>query len=881
MTILSQSPPPDVTQEHMAVFLKSVCLAIGFTQEYDPSLGKTVLWMILLGLILEDMADFYEEINIQGFLSYSLKIFNCEYGVVIATSRDFQLNVNVFIPCSETSGEALYDWMNERLKRDFYEYAVDLRPILRFVQFPKPYVWKRTMIPSTRRLKNVRFDAKQKLVAYDAYAHSIIEVVSRGDIQRLSSYRPLQRMEIMDEENTRYWHRFPCDTIVGFCNPYVELHDHCQFIRTTFDVEKHLPSLCKRVVAAMKYPHPDSLINLLEIRTIPSQIRRVFVRLHRVHFGITDTLIVSVGSNFENVKSVKNLLLCEICIVYNCMRKFVCDKTTHVRMVHGLMHWLDHFQFGTVWRKWTLTSPFLYALMKCIPTHSLQRACGQHTMLFHVVAASICEDHGDQSQWTREIMERAHVVCEHGPANGIYVKRLRGLYNQRMHHNLMIYEEMSTPKATTCITRTVPTTSTISESDTTNEVSETPSSFERELTTTHHELANKITQTILHGKYKCTLIGSGVFYNGSDVDMVVHVPHADTLEKAHEEIQRLTGWKCHYDRFSENHISVIQGEFNGVKVDLQVYRSVSALERTRAEEETHRALILTRHICENTDDRLDGMIRHLHTVFDTLGLKGHCLCRFPGVAVTCIAIDVARRLNCGMCPTSMMRHVRERFQTDIPYFQLEHDEENTSIVQRPSCSAQVVVYESNIATRLTASITRHMLDVITAFTLNPKMSVSEWKTTNMITCLRMRPLDTYERVVALTLHSAAAKIDGHPLIDTAYIDTHEDHHDVLVRVTLKTDVDAARYGFRGTEQIQRVSILESIVMVSRSNSTRQWPLCTHPCKYVQGDIAESVGTLVSEKFVRVDEELCVPNAPHLLCDLCSYFDNRYWERIDV
>lgn len=73
-------------------------------------------------------------------------------------------------------------------------------------------------------------------------------------------------------------------------------------------------------------------------------------------------------------------------------------------------------------------------------------------------------------------------------------------------------------------------------------------------------------------------------------------------------------------------------------------------------------------------------------------------------------------------------------------------------------------------------------------------------------------------------------------------------------------------------------------MVSRETGGRQWALCSHPLAMVSSSLVSDNVTRVAQEgnmFVRVDGEICIPNAPHLMSDMMGYFDFRHWMRIDV
>ena len=890
--LASQSPPMAPTPEDSRSLLRALSHAIGLAQEYEISLGKRVLWKILMGLVA-GCSDFYEQCVDQHLLSPSVKVLHCAHGIVLATLRDFQLTLNVFVPRSDDDTRALYDWMVTLLKRDFFDYAIDLRPILAFVDSPPPHVQYRSMLPSPRRMPDLVLDLERRIVVFQEYASPVVEIIT--DYQRLSRYRPVTRMISSDDPTTVYWHRFDCGTIAAFQNPRVELHESIRVPRVDPCPLECLTPLCRRVVRALEPRCAPECLDVVEMKCVTVEVRRVFVAIHKSRFGISDELILTVGMHLGDAtsKETKNLMLAELCIVHEMMHRFSTETATplaHARLLEGLMNWLDRFQEVSCWRAWILTSAFMHALVSSVATSSMRRVGARYPILYHLMAATLCTQHPDPIAWDRDVTERAHLVCEaeeQSPENESaesFVRTLRNLYGEWSRVNQQAYASLADCAETEDsslsplrLNASKPRSETwcdvsLGDADDVAPPVGVPSR-------THDKTIARIASEVLQDRFECTLIGSGIFYDGGDVDIVVHVPNADTLEDAYDTVQTLSGWTRHYDRVSTEHITVLRGEFCGLKVDAQVWRGVHALDRTRAEQETHRALTLTRTLRDETDDRLRRLVHEFHVYATRIGFKGHVLCRLPGVAVTCMAISVAR-VGTVTSLGPMLETVRQRLEVDIPCFDLEGDGDRRSSEprERPTCAVQVVLAEVNVASRMTACTTRHLLDTV-AWSLrddgvgSPRM----WRVHHMITCLRMRPRDAYERTVALTLHASLCKMDGHPLVETAYVDEHPETEDVIVRVTLRRD---ARYGFRGTETLSRVAMIDSLVMVSRGDGTRQWALCTHPCAHATS-IAPSVSDVGDEMFVRVDSELCVPNAPHLMSDLLGYFDPRHWTRVDV
>ena len=274
-----------------------------------------------------------------------------------------------------------------------------------------------------------------------------------------------------------------------------------------------------------------------------------------------------------------------------------------------------------------------------------------------------------------------------------------------------------------------------------------------------------------------------------------------------------------------------------------------------------------------------ALLSRLHDRFERLGLKGHRLCRLPGVAVTCLGVVVARGAPPDLALDAALARAHDLLHRDLPCVDFDAFGNDASELRprgRPTCALQVLVHETNVASRVTTGTTRHLLDTL-AWTIEaraPPSSVRAWRVRTMFACARMRPRgDDPDRAVALTLHAAVSRLDGHPLVECVLVDAHvEETTDLLVRVTLDPAADYDRYGFRGDESIARVAGVASVVMVQRTPA-RSWPLCTHP--------AEFAAHLPPRLARPVDDEVCVPNAPHLTNDVAAYFDARHWTRVDA
>ena len=97
---------------------------------------------------------------------------------------------------------------------------------------------------------------------------------------------------------------------------------------------------------------------------------------------------------------------------------------------------------------------------------------------------------------------------------------------------------------------------------------------------------------------------------------------------------------------------------------------------------------------------------------------------------------------------------------------------------------RVIVNGENIVYRMTTKTTRHLA-------MCALKNVSQYKV------VTMRPVVNDQ--LFKTLHTNAAKLDGHPYIHSVSFD-HDEHNNVSVWVSL-TNEDSSRYGFRDNDVI--------------------------------------------------------------------------------
>ena len=207
---------------------------------------------------------------------------------------------------------------------------------------------------------------------------------------------------------------------------------------------------------------------------------------------------------------------------------------------------------------------------------------------------------------------------------------------------------------------------------------------------------------------------------------------------------------------------------------------------------------------------------------------------------------------------------------------------NRAEYERPDLALDVRWKDSSpsLCTHTTASTTRHLLDALAyALTLHDdalcsKHAYAEWRANTMIVAARLHP-HTVD-ASACGILPAMVALEGHPLIDTVYVQNEENAGEkecVAVLCTLR-DACARRYGFRKGDVVTR----EDAWWATVQRGTRSWRLAL---TLREGDkLPDSVTSMERARTVRemmaLGRDAIVPNAPSLTVDVTACFDRRSW-----
>ena len=844
-------------------FLHGVACAIVASREcLADTPGRVLLWSCLMTMITS-LQDFKDHTADLGLLSTTVCLAKLNAGLGIYTVAQHQVNVNLLIAKTASSTKDLVSQVVRFLQGVHDDCAINMKPLETHVSasLVDHHTRRRRFVPARDHVKRVTLDGN-----YAECLNERIRIEAKIDAADVKHYKPLSTLCRDDEDDTTYWHRFPCGTLATLKNkliPLIPPIDTPACIKDKTRVCKIIDSSLHPFLRALKPNTLGDTERVLRQDWIPLVMRRFCVQTAKASFGIHDDLILMVGSVPAFVRAMGDgTPASELTVMSTVMMAAVSKDCSDEMRGTMLTQALESFRDVASWSKWVKRSEFAYHCIATSPPHILRDMCVRFPPLREALNYYLMVRMNDG--WTSDDKRKAQLFVD-SPLPLPHESDVHAEWRRidRLAHCTATWEK-ETPTSSPAPSKKKrgkqarPLLRAASACPPCLEAPPAPTPAPV-APPTHHGLVERMR---VHYDLDCELIGSGIFFDTGDVDVVVRVRDAGSLEEAYETVIARTGWTPSYDRVTGDHVAVLEGVFEGIPLDAQVYREGVSL--SRAEFETHRALCLARTLECQTDEKHREHVRALHAWFVCAKVKGHRLCRLPGVGVTCAAIVLSCRET-----GDLLGRLRDALSHETPCIDFDQCDEPATQGVRCTTPLAVLVERSNVATRMTRSTTRHLLDAVALAISMPLEQRRDaavydaWRAREMVECARVRPRDA--RALSLTLHQVASKLDGHPLIDTLHFDM--DDGAVRVLATLRGDADVTRYGFRDGD---RVEAEEGRARASRG--LRSWPLAAYRCGPT---VAWERRASVCDR-IRVGA-LVVPNAPHLRVDVLAHFDPRHWE----
>ena len=351
---------------------------------------------------------------------------------------------------------------------------------------------------------------------------------------------------------------------------------------------------------------------------------------------------------------------------------------------------------------------------------------------------------------------------------------------------------------------------------------------------------------------------------------------------------------CTHDNISTSNkfLIVLHGQFEGYDVDVQVWRGFC--EEGCPTDLTQRAVRINARIINGVDDTMRRCVRVLHGWANCAMIKGHCLCRLPGVAVTCLALltacdrsDDADKDDCtdGVLLQHMLSRLLSFMSTGTLSFTLDADGWWTSKCDETQKVLTITVDDCILTSRMTATTTYDLYECIKFATGLDEVSVysvpvyARMRRDRTFVALRARA--RCNSSIPLTLHKSFARLDGHPCIRGIHALQHDDH--VEVRVWLTDAPIAASYGLHTCDTF--VVDFECAVFCADAPMVRicrdmRRTVVVEPSLMTKTQAATSRDHISAPIFVRESDHASlawyIPNYPCITCDVGCVFGDKHW-----
>lgn len=841
-------------------------------KDWADSSGKQHLFDMIMALIV-DLPAFTRFSQETRLLTYKLILFKCRAGIVIYTTARMQVNLHLLLPEMEHLQAELLQECRTYLTTVHPGYALNLNPLRNHsTVVGSDSFTRRRFVPTHKHVSELHVVESDELIRCAEVVTPISHVID--ELAEIRHYRPITKMDRADADDTLYWHRFSNGKIYTFLNPWIPEVVPVPY-PTAGDMDVSLPRYVDEhfhdFIAALYPHHIDATARVVKMAWIPRRFREFCIVASKATLGISDELVRIAGKFNEGFDDARTALVQDMVNVYQLMKSAL--RVSDVNLVEHLCICMANSTDRECWNKWIYTSAFVVVCIDRFEKETLLMMLNAYPPFATSLLTTLYDTIG---RWTRRRVMQSFVLQSCAACLDVNAMQLDSVVQETQRF------ERAVETSALALSTVAPTRETSAPSRRRNRRRrrgvQCKRSTEHEahsdddhvhvVPQDHMQLLHRIREQFA---LRVDLIGSGVFTNEGDVDVVVTIERDDvTLQRAYELVIEATGWRPSFERVSDDHVAVLVGQIDGVKIDAQVWRG-ERFATTRAERVTRSALQLSQRLtCEVDRNTLDH-IRWLHRWCAATSTKGHCLCRLPGVAVTSIAIAIASQTQ--VDTLSLLRVFYDCTNCTAPYFNFDETLPCPSKTQDdclvPLC---VVIDSTNCANRLTLATTRHLLNVLAfsltlgADTVLCKAVYDEWRANTMVRCVRVLPQN--DSAVSQTLHVVANSFTGHPYIDTMHFE-REATGSILVLCTLSHTANAEHYGFAEHDSARVDDADDDFATVTRNGRTFRLMLSPRRGGPFHGrvNVCDMIGT---------QEGWAYPNAPSLSLDVASRFDTRLW-----
>lgn len=852
-----------------ATVLRALSAALALTRGWDETPGRLYLWELFLSLFA-CFPQFRSHLKAVQFLSTSLTLFRCEEGLALFTicPRREQINVNVVVTRRHDNEAAVVASVGAFLVMTFPEAVINMAPLLHdddTVPSARRFLSHVTQVPNMALVDDYVFLGSSSVKVHMVLASS----------RQLVDYTPITKMSTDDPLDMLYWYKFPCGTLVTFRNPVYPLVQTIEPLHPIVDHDVIADNVDARVLPLVRALKPQCVAHVADVMPevwIPRSVRRFCIVLAKRRVGISDDLILLAGSHFvmelETDSRVHDML-----IVCDIMRTAASSSDRLV--VSSLITVLRSFGERAMWNAWLRSSPFVVSVVERISPDELRLFIQRFPDARFALELFLQRD----DDWTPLCTQKAGVFLETADATFACFDDIQDALRKReacasARASLLILSEtrpLASPRTPRASTRVPPVVTAAHHEDCNHHVTDVVADDGA----THHGLAKRVAAWLAH---EVILIGSGVFTNSSDVDLVITVEKNISLEEAYALVVNASGWAPQYAQVDGVHVSVLRGSFEGVIVDAQVWRGAYAM--SEAEIKTAYAIDLSTKIQTELGESSRRMLCYFHEWFHAGDMKKGVLGQLPGVGLTCICMLLTRHNHASTeGAIQQFRDVLQRLNPRVDFDGLnvkEHAPEGRCIE-----TLKVWCNSENCTHRMSVVTTRHLLDFLSFSSKCSREArlVHEtfvaWRTSFMVTACVVRPRSSCKTMHSL--YNVCKSLDRHPFVETAHVTSLWNDERICLLVTIKASDDALleRYGFRSTDRVDD-NAADAFVCVTRSSGRTLTLMKSSRAATV---LSTATRTRLADMLPAKGVASSFPNTPSLTADVVHLFDSALWEHV--
>lgn len=845
--------------------------AIQLSKDFEDCHAKLLLWCLALSLqgitILEGI------FSKQGFLTENpICVDSHDHGLFVYTVRDGQVNLNLLLASSLAHTSILLAEALAFFERNYAHYSYDLR----FIREQLPVVTtdvqctfhRRRVVLHRDRVAHATLSDDGTRMACDGREAPVVKQVDASTARTwMTTCPPLSTLTADHTSDVVYWHRFPCGRTALVRNPLIdeEVPALTASTQTTDNLVDDCPSelveLMHQLLLGLQAKHAYECDACFSESQLPHTLREICAYRRAIRHGIDDRFVELVGRHLPARR--EESLLANATFLYDLLTS---SQRCSAERFQGILasrfaRVLSMTKYRSMWTAWLATSKHAMRLLNGVTPALLVHLLREHPPLLDTLARLL----DAQSVWNNDRLQQACILEDFAneallpdaPRSDLIQRvlaRLLQLRNKALACSRTLLVETTTPTARGSGARSARPgrggrAKALSSPPLPRKAGDDAPAVVVPAVAATHVGRGAALQAWLG--WPCTLIGSGLYCDESDMDVVVHMPSTLSVSEAYARVVEKTGWTPLYESVEDGraHVAILEGRWEGrVVVEAQVFCDGP----TPMEEETRRALSLWSSLL--MDERNVRGARRLRDWFARHDLKGQCAAKTSGVGIACLAVWLSSHLLWSEETdplASMLRLLHDEvLSREAPCVEVGTADDGKGA--RGRCTSPLVVIaqeRANLTSHMTVATTRFLADVLALPDVGAysREALVAWRKRHMVPAARP------PRTLLRHAYKALARLDGHPVIESAFLDDEG-----VLWVSLQAARDD-KYAFRDTDVVECDDGGESEQAWVRRGD-RRWPLMMHTSR------VPSVSRAVSS-----DSHRFVPNVPTLTVDVLHGF----------